>query len=211
MEVDGPPKGSLAIGRKVVKISLFVGAGPFEPELLCSFEQDELEVDVAAGKEKVFSSEAPSQGTSVWCSAVFNKTLSVREDVEGDLSPDEVELVTQGVDLGRGALTAFVRLAEEGSGDGGGGEMELPQDTRGEMLCVLFPAVFDSLSPLASLRCFASCGNSATLGCVLYKGVFFDSSSSSTCLLGLKRLELFPDLLFLPLLDVFLESSPLFL
>ena len=136
----------------------------------------------------------------------------MREDVEGDLSPDEVELVTQGVDLGRGALTAFVRLAEEGSEDGEGGEMELPQDARGETLCVLFPAVFDSSSPLASLRCFAFCGDSATLGCVLlYKAVFFDSSSSSTCSLGLKRLELFSDLLFLPLLDVPLESSPLFL
>ena len=45
----------------------------------------------------------------------------MREDVEEDLSPDEVELVTQGVDLGRGALTAFVRLAEEDPGDGGGG------------------------------------------------------------------------------------------
>ena len=135
----------------------------------------------------------------------------MREDVEEDVSPDEVKLVTQGVDLGRGALTAFVRLAEEGSEDGEGGEMELPQDARGETLCVLFPAVFDSSSPLASLRCFASCGNSATLGCVLYKGVFFDSSSSSNCSLGLKRLELFPDLLFLPVLDVFSESSPAFL
>ena len=78
------------------------------------------------------------------------------EDVDEDLSPDEVELVTPGVDLGRGALTAFVRLAEEGSGDGGEGQMELPQDARGEILCVLFPAtVFFSSSPLASLRCFA--------------------------------------------------------
>ena len=51
LEVDGPPRNSLAIGRKAVKISLFVGRGPFEPELLCSFEQGELEVDVAAGKE----------------------------------------------------------------------------------------------------------------------------------------------------------------
>ena len=74
----------------------------------------------------------------------------MREDVEEDLSPDEAELVTQGVDLGRG-LTAFVRLAEEGSEDGGGEQMELPQDVRGETLCVLFRAVFDSSSPLASL------------------------------------------------------------
>ena len=51
LEVDGPPRESLAIGRKDVKISLFAGAGPFEPELLCSFEQDVLEVDVTAGKE----------------------------------------------------------------------------------------------------------------------------------------------------------------
>ena len=132
--------------------------------------------------------------------------------MEEDLSPDEVELVTQGVDMGRGALTAFVRLAEEGSGDGGEREMVLPQDDRGDILCVLFPAVFFSSSPLASLRCFAFCGDSATLGFVLlYKGVFFDSSSSSTCSLGLKRLELFPDLLFLPVSDVSLKSSPLFL
>ena len=136
----------------------------------------------------------------------------MREDVEVDLSPDQVRLVTQGVDFGRGLLTAFVRLAEEGSEDGGGEQMELPQDVRGETLCVLFRAVFDSSSPLASLRWFAFCGDSATLGCVLlYKAVFFDSSSSSTCSLGLKRLELFPDLLFLPLLDVSLESSPFFL
>ena len=91
----------------------------------------------------------------------------MREDVDEDLSPDEVELVTQGVDLGRGALTAFVRLAEEGSKDGGAGQMELPHDALGETLCVLFPAVFFSSSPLASLRCFAFCGDSATLGCVL--------------------------------------------
>ena len=58
----------------------------------------------------------------------------MREDVDEDLSPDEVELVTQGVDFGRGALTAFVRLAEEGSEDGGGGQRELPQDVRGESL-----------------------------------------------------------------------------
>ena len=138
----------------------------------------------------------------------------MREDVDEveDLSLDEVELVTQGVDLGRGALTAFVRLAEDGSGDGGAGQMELPQDVRGEILCVLFPAVFVSSSPLASLRCFTFCGDSATLGCVLlYKGVFFDSSSSSTCSLGLKRLERFPDLLFLPVSDVSLKPSPLFL
>ena len=200
LEVDGPPKESSAIGKKAVKISFFAGC-PFEPELLCSFEQGELEVGVAAGKE-VFNSEAPSQGPSVWCSVVFNKTLSVQEAVDEDLSPDEVELVTQGVDFGRGALTA--------SGDGGGGEMERPQDARGETLCVLFPAVFFSSSPLASLRCFAFCGDSATLRCVLlYKGVFFDSSSSSTCSLGLKRLVLFPGLLFLPVLDVFSESSPL--
>ena len=202
LEVDGPPKESSAIGKKAVKISFFAGC-PFEPELLCSFEQGELEVGVAAGKE-VFNSEAPSQGPSVWCSVVFNKTLSVQEAVDEDLSPDEVELVTQGVNFGRGALAA--------SGDGGGGEMERPQDARGETLCVLFPAVFFSSSPLASLRCFAFCGDSATLRCVLlYKGVFFDSSSSSTCSLGLKRLVPFPDLLFLPVLDVFLESSPLFL
>ena len=50
LEVDGPPRESLAIGRKAVRISLFVGGGSFEPELLCSFEQDELEVDVVAGK-----------------------------------------------------------------------------------------------------------------------------------------------------------------
>ena len=55
LEVDGPPRESLAIGGKAVKISLFVGGGPSEPELLCSFEQDVLEVDVAAGKEKVFN------------------------------------------------------------------------------------------------------------------------------------------------------------
>ena len=51
LEVDGPPRESLAIGRKAVRISLFVGGGSFEPELLCSFEQDVLEVDVTAGKE----------------------------------------------------------------------------------------------------------------------------------------------------------------
>ena len=133
-EVDGPPRESLEIGKKAVKISFFAGC-PFEPELLCSFEQGELEVGVAAGKE-VFNSEAPSQGPSVWCSVVFNKTLSVQEAVDEDLSLGKVELVTQGVNFGRGALTASVRLAEEGSGDGGGGEMERPQDARGETLCV---------------------------------------------------------------------------
>ena len=115
-------------------VTLFVGAGPFEPELLCSFEQDVLEVDVTAGKEEVFSSEAPSQGPSVWCSVVFNKTLSVREDVDEDLPPNEVELVTQGVDFGRGALTAFVRVAEDCSEDSEGGQRELPQDVRGGIL-----------------------------------------------------------------------------
>ena len=45
LEVDEPPRESSAIGRKAVKISLF------EPELLCSFEQGELEVDMVAGKE----------------------------------------------------------------------------------------------------------------------------------------------------------------
>ena len=51
LEVDGPPRNSLAIGRNAVKISLFVGGGLFEPDLLCSFEQDELELGVVAGKE----------------------------------------------------------------------------------------------------------------------------------------------------------------
>ena len=51
LEVDEPPRESSAIGRKAVKISLFVRGRPFEPELLCSFEQDELKVDVVAGKE----------------------------------------------------------------------------------------------------------------------------------------------------------------